>query len=120
MLTNDEKACLANLERFADRLRAVSALIQRGDDFRAQYADVKAALRAERDACAGGRSWKSRDLTAAEKRWYVRPIQHAAAHLIAPVNGSAGKVGSSVSEARSDLMIVISKMQAHGEGPKES
>jgi hypothetical protein len=79
-------------------------LSQDRTNVRQAYADLKRDLRAESE------SLKLSPMNDAQMSFYDRPVRHAAAHLVAPTNARNSKVRESLSEAHSDIVLGITRL----------
>lgn len=118
MLTADEQDVLQRLERWRDRMTTLQRMFDDHGALTRQYVEVAkeryTALKRDLIAEHGSLSNSRRDppLTAAEVRWYARPIGQARFELLVPVNARPEKWRNSLSTAKFHITSAIKKMQA--------
>ena len=111
-MTTDEQHVWDRLTVYRVEIDAILRGLQIGewlDTTRAHYRVLKERMRADSRSLRKRR--RNPELTSAEQRWYCRPVQHAAAHLLAPVNANTDKIRHSLGKARADIALGTSRMK---------
>jgi hypothetical protein len=115
ILSSEEGLVLRRLQSWHDEIDELMRDLERMQfggrgllQARARYREIKERMRAEYKLVSTIRG--RAELNGAERRWYERPITHAAVHLRAPVNGSGRTIFHSLFVARSDISLAIHRM----------
>jgi hypothetical protein len=111
-MTRDERHVWNRLTAYRVEIDAILRGLRVGEwlaTTREHYRVLKERMREDSRSLRTTR--RDPELTSAEQRWYCRPVQHAAAHLLAPVNANTDKIRHSLGKARADIALGISRMK---------